>query len=348
MKNIYIKYLLQLLMLATLFTISCTREIEFKGSITEPKMVVNGMCSLDSLAAVEVSLSKAKYGNIQEFTRVSDARVYLHTDGQKTDQLLAIDDSSGLYIGTTKIEQGKKYAITVEHDEYGKVRSNESATVKRVNIENSMLMSDSAQRVNTERLPDILCKIKFSDPVDEENFYRLLVSYRFGRTYNKTDENGNEKKSITLIDYHAHFESIESTDPVFMQGKTNDNMVFDESNPRYTLFTDELINGKQYELAFNINKSMVYKIADVDTSAECFYRVIIELQSISKDLYYYIKSIDGANNITSGLFTEPVQVYSNINDGIGIWGMYASSVDTIKVGAFPEGGIVESHFSISY
>lgn len=93
---------------------------------------------------------------------------------------------------------------------------------------------------------------------------------------------------------------------------------------------------------------MVYNIADVDTSAEGFYRVIIELQSISKDLYYYIKSIDGANNITSGLFTEPVQVYSNINDGVGIWGMYASSVDTIKVGAFPEGGIVESHYSISY
>ncbi|MBN2261671.1 MAG: DUF4249 family protein, partial [Prolixibacteraceae bacterium] len=94
MKNIYKTYLSQLLVLVTLLSISCTREIEFKGSITEPKMVVNGMCSLDSLAAVEVSLSKAKYGNIQEFTRVTDARVFLHTDGHKTDQLLAIDDST--------------------------------------------------------------------------------------------------------------------------------------------------------------------------------------------------------------------------------------------------------------
>jgi hypothetical protein len=348
MKNIYKTYLSQFLVLVTLLSISCTREIEFKGSITEPKMVINGVCCIDSLAAVEVSLSKAKYGNLQEFTRVTDARVFLHTDGHKTDQLLAIDDSTGFYIGTTKIEQGKKYAITVEHDEYGKVNSNESATGKRVNIENAVLMPDSAQRVNTERLPDILCKIKFSDPVDEENFYRLLVSYRFGRTYKRTDENGIERKGITLIDYHAYLENIESTDPVFMQGKTNDNMVFDESTPRYTLFTDELINGKQYELTFNLNKSMLYKIADVDTSAEGFYRVIIELQSISKDLYYYIKSIDGANNITEGLFAEPIQVYSNINNGIGIWGLYSSSIDSVNIGKFPHDGVVESHITLPY
>jgi hypothetical protein len=164
----------------------------------------------------------------------------------------------------------------------------------------------------------------------------------------KHDEEGNEKIMVTLVDYYGLDESLESADPVLLQNKTNDNMVFDESNPKYTLFTDELINGKDYELSFFLNRSMLYKIAKVDLAKGDFYYVRIELQSLSEEVYSYIKSIDGANGVTQGLFSEPFQVYNNIIGGIGIWGLYTSSVDTIRVGSFPVGGILESHFSVNY
>ena len=124
-----------------------------------------------------------------------------------------------------------------------------------------------------------------------------------------------------------------------MQSKTNDNMVFDESNSNYTLFSDQLFNGKEYELDFFLPNSMPYKLIQADTLKGGFYWIYVELQSLSKDVYLYIKSIDGADNITNGLFNEPYQVYSNIKNGIGIWGTYSSSIDTLKVGVYPIEGV---------
>ena len=344
----YRTFVLFTVLIAFLIAVSCTREIDFTEKITAPKLVINGICALDSMVALEALISKPIHGNMQELTLINDANVFLYVDGVKTEKLVADVNNPGLYKGKTKIEKGRKYAVEAEHAAYGKVHSSETLIGGKISIQNIALRSDSAQTENSERIPDIKCTVKFIDPVDEDNFYRLIVSYRIGRAYKNTDESGNEKISITLIDYHGLSESVESTDPVLLQNKTNDNMVFDESNSKYTLFTDELINGKEYDLEFNLNRSMLYKLADVDTTTGGFYRVIIELQSLSKEVYYYIKSIDGADNITEGLFTEPVQVYSNINDGIGIWGLYTSSVDTIRYGSFPYGGVVNSHLQLPY
>ncbi len=327
---------------------ACSREIDFKGSITEPKLVVNGICSLDSVVGLELSLSKNKYGNLQEFTLLSDARVFLYIDGIKAEELVAGNDRPGFYRGNTIVEKNRKYAVEVEHTEYGRIQSGESSIGSKIEIRGGKLLVDSASVINPERLPDIKCMVKFNELAAEKNYYRLIVSYSIGLTKVKHDEEGNEKIMVTLVDYYGLDESLESADPVLLQNKTNDNMVFDESNPKYTLFTDELINGKDYELSFFLNRSMLYKIAKVDLAKGDFYYVRIELQSLSEEVYSYIKSIDGANGVTQGLFSEPFQVYNNIIGGIGIWGLYTSSVDTIRVGSFPVGGILESHFSVNY
>jgi len=327
---------------------SCSREIEFKGSITEPKLVVNGICSLDSVVGLELSISKNKYGNLQDIKLLSNARVFLYIDGQKAEELVEEKGRPGFYRGHSLVEENRKYAVEVEHAEYGRIQSGESSIGNKVEVAGEKLQVDSTSVINPERLPDIKCTVKFNDPAAEKNYYRLIVSYSIGLTKVKPDDEGNEKTMVTMFDYYGLDESIESTDPVLLQNKTNDNMVFDESNPKYTLFTDELINGKDYDLSFFLNRSMLYKIAKVDPSKGDFYYIRIELQSLSKEVFSYIKTMDGANNVTQGLFSEPFQVYSNIVDGIGIWGLYASSVDTIFMGSFPEGGILESHFNVAF
>lgn len=337
-----------MILLAIIIAGSCSREIDFKGSITEPKLVVNGICSLDSVVGLELSISKNRYGNLQEFTLLSDARVFLYIDGQKSEELAEEKERPGFYRGHTIVEKNRKYAVEIEHAEYGRIQSGESWIGSKVEIMGEKLQVDSTSVINPERLSDIKCMVKFNEPAAEKNYYRLIVSYSIGLTKVKPDDEGNEKTMVTMFDYYGLDESIESTDPVLLQNKTNDNMVFDESNPKYTLFTDELINGKDYELSFFLNRSMLYKIAKVDPSKGDFYSIQIELQSLSKEVYSYIKTMDGANNVTQGLFSEPFQVYSNIVDGIGIWGLYTSTVDTIRVGSFPVNGILESHFSVNY
>lgn len=323
----------------TLFlTESCTREIEFKDSLMEPKLVINGICALDSAVSLEISLSKATHGNLQEFSLIDDADVFLFVDGVKTEKLYHIENISGFYEGKTNIELDRKYAIEVEHSKFGKASADETAISNKVQILSTTIRIDSTNTDASARIPRIMSSIKFKDPANEENFYRLIVSCRVGKCLSHFDDTGNNTH-VQVIDYYTLNERVESNDPVLMQSKTNDNMVFDESNSNYTLFSDQLFNGKEYELDFFLPNSMPYKLIQADTLKGGFYWIYVELQSLSKDVYLYIKSIDGADNITNGLFTEPYQVYSNIKNGIGIWGTYSSSIDTIKVGAYPIEGV---------
>lgn len=53
-------------------------------------------------------------------------------------------------------------------------------------------------------------------------------------------------------------------------------------------------------------------------------RVMVELQSISPELYRYLKSVELYRITESDAFSEPVQIYSNVQNGWGIFGSLSS------------------------
>ena len=50
-----------------------------------------------------------------------------------------------------------------------------------------------------------------------------------------------------------------------------------------------------------------------------------DLRSISRDLYYYKRTLDAYYNSEDDPFTEPVLVHSNFSSGLGLFSVYASS-----------------------
>ena len=57
--------------------------------------------------------------------------------------------------------------------------------------------------------------------------------------------------------------------------------------------------------------------------------VTINLQKISHSYYHYLQTRAGIN--TRNFFAEPVQVYSNVDGGIGIMGSYTNSVISFQL-----------------
>ena len=53
-------------------------------------------------------------------------------------------------------------------------------------------------------------------------------------------------------------------------------------------------------------------------------RVMVELQAISPEYYRYLKSVELYRVTENDAFSEPVQIYSNVQDGWGIFGSLSS------------------------
>ena len=148
-------------------------------------------------------------------------------------------------------------------------------------------------------------RAKIIDPGYEKNYYRLLV------------------RSIGLVQVRPKDPYIYSRVDEF---KSSDMLFYDSDLVKpygylpanfSNVFDDELINGKEHE--FTVETRMRAK-SMVDPY------VIFELQHLSPDLYYYLKDIEVFRISDFDLYTNPIQVWSNVNGGWGVFG--AMTYDT--------------------
>lgn len=78
------------------------------------------------------------------------------------------------------------------------------------------------------------------------------------------------------------------------------------------LFTDKLIQGKKYGFQYSTQSD------DIDS-------LLFRLYSLNEDYFKYCVSVDKFLAKTTDTYKEPVSIYSNINNGLGIIGGYTVS-----------------------
>ena len=59
-------------------------------------------------------------------------------------------------------------------------------------------------------------------------------------------------------------------------------------------------------------------------------RSTVKLLHINKDYYNYIRSLNTYENAADNPFAEPVNLYTNVNNGYGLFTTYARAVDSIR------------------
>jgi hypothetical protein len=287
-------------------------------------VVVNSFVTPDLVVSAQVSLSTFFLSNQDTFTMIDNAKVNLLVNGVIKESLKLTSD--GLYVGTYHPVIGDSIRLQVQTP--GK---NEVDCGTRVLPQTTVLSVDTSRvftgittpltSVNTTTKTidttgyaigrTLKFVLHFSDNPSIQNYYRLVV---ITKTFNSKGYS---------VSYSFSFDDIVS-------GNTPENSVGPPTSltsNKFNVFSDDLFNGKQYPLTFSIADNVnVYYPGKAKKAAK--REVDINLQSISKSYYLYL--LTRASIKTNTFFAEPVQVFSNVDGGIGILGSYTSNV--VKIG----------------
>lgn len=333
-----IKIVLSIFAILFIF-VSCEKNIEFKGEITDPQVVVNSYITPDSVVSAHISESRFFLNDSTTFRNINNADVAVWVNGTFKEKMSLV--GQGIYKGTYKPVVGEtiklvvnvpsKKEVTCEANIYPQPVINSIDTVG-IRLGEYYLFDYSnyssgapmlSDTIGTYSLHQINYTLKFSDNGNEKNYYRLSVLTK--RYYTQTD-------SVTHVQTQREsdiYDFFSFTDVVSGKNTKNDPMSLvggDNYIETYNVFSDELFNGKTYSLTFSTTNTIfnyrpTYKFGSKNPDKTT---ISIYLQSISKEYYLYLKSRAAASG-GENFFSEPIQIYNNIVGGIGILGSYSTS-----------------------
>ena len=150
----------------------------------------------------------------------------------------------------------------------------------------------------------------FADPSKEVNYYHLKLYYK--AIAGRTNTSGfTEDTQVYLL-------------PVtpLASNEGNPNIVFDIDKSG-VLFTDESFNGELTTLQFDA-------VLDKMKAGE-FPKIVGELRTVSTSYYQYHTSLSRQLDNQDRPFAEPVTVFSNIENGLGIFAGFSVHQDSVIV-----------------
>ncbi|MBN1769136.1 MAG: DUF4249 domain-containing protein [Prolixibacteraceae bacterium] len=334
---------------------ACMKEVEFDEKIIESKLVVNGFVCADSLIKVQLAVSHPITGVQKRTEWIDNATIKLYIDGEFSEELQNVkieyneeefydnysnssaDMPESEYQSITTIAQaGKIYKIEIECDGFEMAWA-ETTIPEKVIIDTVRTeIKEVIEYGYTENRK--FYYTKFSDPQTEKNYYRIALSNSRGyreTIWNDTTYQYEIVDSIKRVYVSYNFDPyIQSDDPLLNGNEDADDYLFMGPDNEYKLFNDDLINGQDYELSFN---EYYYNYGDENTmeiEGE-FEHSNIRLMTLSREAYLYIKSSYEHMYYDEDFLSEPVQVYTNINNGIGIFAGYSFDEYSIGKGEYP-------------
>ena len=235
----------------------------------------------------------------------------------ENDQLIETitENASGAYIGATLAKSNVMYRFEITTVEGTLV--SRSTVPEAINIESARFSSE-VQDVNLGEY-GYPASLTFADPGDEENFYALEVFV--DNCVNDCTENGISGDLNELLVEDIKINTSGNTNITIGLGPEGIDGL------RYIYLSDNGFNGEAFTLDFYIIPTLI----DPENQSNGVIKYV--LKSISKDYYQYLLTSDYQRRIEDeGTLAEPVQIYSNIANGLGLFAGYNISVYTIALG----------------
>ena len=318
---------------AVLSFTSCENEIIFNGDEKASMMVINGFVSPDSVVKVHISRSKFFLKDDSSFDNITTAKVKLWVNEVLYGDMNHVGE--GVYTSDYIPKPGDVIKVVASSNAFE-------------NVYGATIIPDPAKIISLDTVAKTV-----------ETYYSIYGSYgdvadfdtigimrilKFDVTANFHDSAGvqnfyvlRSKIRDTYQDgaVREYYYNISSDDMVF--GNANSEAaVIQIDNNRYFEFNDEIIDGKNYSLKFTVNMTSYEDLSGKkDTSLVMVNKpvkkeMVVEITSISKSYYLFLKTTEASSGGTD-IFTEPVQIHSNINGGIGIFSGYNISSKSIEI-----------------
>ncbi len=290
------RYLKPLVFLLVICLTGCTENVkDVELPDHEPKLVVQGYLVPNQVLTMFVGKSRS-IEKAAKSMGVKNAEIKITGGGNTINQFTYLKNG---YYGDTgrKFKAGKTYTLTVSKKGFETI-SAKTTIPKAVPIQEVEYNSEAIIDNQGDKRDRV--SIQFKDPGSRNNFYEIRLI--------KTPDSSLPRRSPVSI-------PVESRDPA-VDFNVNQNVV---------LLEDGFINGKTYDLTINFNS--------VRDSSKLLNRGKVILRSVNKAYFKYKKKLNlqASNENSLGPFRgEPVQIYSNVENGYGVFAGYHETEKRLK------------------
>tara|TARA_B100000963_G_C22542594_1_gene632891 strand:- start:209 stop:1102 length:894 start_codon:yes stop_codon:yes gene_type:complete len=273
---------------------SCEKAIPFEQEIESNKVVVNGIYFRDSVWKIHLSKSKSIL-DTSTSTNLENVTISILDQNSNTIDTLQYYNN-GFYVGSKSPNYGS-YILNIKSilDENITSISTLPNLVPAIIIDTLSYINNGNNRIEIS--------INFDDPINDENYFEIGVYMKKLKMLINTNSNGQTDTNYSLI---CKWMNLKSDDQNIE--KTLDNNL---------IFNDKLFNGSNKTISIDVRNKIK------DFSNDPINELIsfdIYFMNISYSLYHFHKSLKDYVNQNSDPFSQPTQVYSNINNGIGVFG----------------------------
>lgn len=283
--------------------------VEIDPPAYEPSLVFHQIVETGD-SSIQLLLTR-NYGILEtvedpEKWYVSGAQVEWWQDGQKIRTLSPLSpDSSFVYTGTfpSPIQSGKNYEIRVSHPDFPSVTATQTAPPPLPSLLNKKITVGPPGNFPGEVTQQV--EVSFQDPADSENYYELSIGAKYKYlNFIGFDPQGNPTYD-TLESISENIYLKRSFDPLLVNGWGDALLVSDRSfNGQAYIFKAEFLSY-QYPNEFPP-------------------QYFIQIRNCSKEYYQWSRSYYQQYNTSGNPFVEPVSVFNNLENGLGIFGMYST------------------------
>lgn len=273
---------------------SCEKEIEYKGDNGEPVMVLNCIAEKDSTIVVELSKSRFFLASEDtEYLLTSGAVITIvnQTSGQTYTQ--TVPDADGKYTFPITALEGNAYSISASHPDFEPV----TATMS-VPFETPILSVDTSS-YSTQYYTYMKGQLTWND-LPGRDFYVLKLSII---------------NTVSGLEYLG--QPLASSDQSLDEFSASEFAGEDNFAPQL-FFTDEFFDGTQ--------KTMEVRFPKNFNGSDPNDRYKFTLYRCTEETYKYLISTKKAEYAQGDFFSEPVKVFTNIENGYGIFGALSGAV----------------------
>lgn len=282
--------------LSFLALMSCEQFLEVDLPGQEPKLVLNSLIEPSDTVKVFLTQSRGVLSGKEydEFDLVKDATVQLKDGTGKIytldyiDRSRPYDTNAFYYLSGKDLAGGESFEISVAKEGFPTISSEEVLPQKVIIKSIEMTNLGSNGGLDTEDVFEVV--VKFSDPPGKD-FYEISGEILGQDIF----VNGGD----TTYFFYSSALYPKPVNPIYEKDYLLRNVI---------LFRDNLLNGTESEMVF---RTSIRRNLDM--------KVTIRLSHVSESYYRYYDTADLQQYNSGDILSQPVLVYTNIKNGLGIF-----------------------------
>jgi hypothetical protein len=300
--------------LLTLLCISCSNDFDSQSDNDLSRIVLNSVFTPGELMTVHLATTRQILDSNSTFRNIKTADVEVTNNLTSEVYRLAHIGDGNYQSEEFRPTFGGSYTVTAHAEGFETVQASSKVPVQAFVSQTDVYQGDFTEDGNKREL---FVNLEFYSESTETQYYVWEVINDERRPNNDFDFNDVSDGPVLLNSQDSRTESV----------------LADESFQTRVFLTDNGSQGPiQTEFVVETDPVIAFQFGDnTDEDADVLLKV--RAMTVSKDLYEYFKSIEiyRLRGEVNSSITQPIDIHSNVDGGLGIFAGLTSEIIKIKL-----------------